>query len=264
MHLGTAIDATYAESRRSIPEWWSLPAGRIQVSPPQEISMHAASTIASPFRTAPAAVVMQGATPRSTDEPHGITLRLAKSEELFAEGEAAEYFYKVVSGTVRTYKLLSDGRRQIDAFHLAGDIFGIEAGAEHRFSAEAVGDATVAAFRRNSLERLTRDHAAFGAHVLSSMLRNLERAQEHMLLLGRKNAKEKIASFLLDLAGRMHESEHVELPMLRNDIADHLGLTIETVSRTLTELARTGLIRLVAGSRSIVLVDKAGLEFLNA
>jgi CRP/FNR family nitrogen fixation transcriptional regulator len=212
----------------------------------------------------PAAVAMQGATPRSIDGPQGIALRLARGEELFAEGEAADYFYRVVSGTVRTYKLLNDGRRQIDAFHLAGDIFGIEAGAEHRFSAEAVGDATVVAFRRNSLERLTRDHAAFGEHVLSSMLRNLQRAQEHMLLLGRKTAKEKIASFLLDLAERLHESDHVELPMLRNDIADHLGLTIETVSRTLTEFARKGLIGLAAGSRSIVLTDKAGLACLNA
>ena len=196
--------------------------------------------------------------------PQGFTLRLAKGEELFAEGESAEYFYKIVSGTVRTCKLLSDGRRQIDAFHLQNDIFGIETGAEHRFSAEAVCDTVVVAYRRSNLDRLTREHTAFGEQVLSSMLRNLQRAQDHMLLLGRKSAKEKMASFLLDLAHRLQQSDQVELPMQRTDIADHLGLTIETVSRTLTEFARSGLISLTAGSRSISLVDKVGLKFLDA
>jgi len=212
----------------------------------------------------PAAVIMQGATPRPEHEPQGVTLRLAKGEELFAEGEEAAYFYKVAAGTLRTYKLLSDGRRQIDAFHLSGDIFGIEAGAEHRFSAEAVGGVAVIAYRRSALDRLTREHPAFGEQVMSSMIRSLERAQDHMLLLGRKTAQEKIATFLLDLAERMHEDDRFELPMLRSDIADHLGLTIETVSRTLAEFARKGLIKLAAGSRSVVLSDRAGLEFLNA
>lgn len=219
---------------------------------------------ATSLQARPAVATMQGAAPRSTGEPQGVLLRVAKDEELFAEGEPAEYFYRVVSGTVRTCKLLSDGRRQIDAFHLPGDIFGIEACAEHRFSAEAVGGTTVMAYRRSSLDRLTREHPAFGEQILSSMLRNLQRAQDHMLLLGRKNAKEKIASFLLDLAQRLHEGDRVELPMQRNDIADHLGLTIETVSRTLTEFARSGLIALAAGSRSISLVDKVALKFLNA
>ena len=219
---------------------------------------------ATTLQTRPAVAIMQGAAPRSTGEPQGVILRVAKDEELFAQGEPAEYFYRIVSGTVRTCKLLSDGRRQIDAFHLPGDIFGIEACAEHRFSAEAVGGTTVMAYRRSSLDRLTREHPAFGEQVLSSMLRNLQRAQDHMLLLGRKNAKEKIASFLLDLAQRLHDRDRVELPMQRNDIADHLGLTIETVSRTLTEFARSGLIALAAGSRSISLVDKVALKFLNA
>jgi CRP/FNR family nitrogen fixation transcriptional regulator len=215
-------------------------------------------------KTIPAAVIMRGAMPRSESEPQGVPLRLAKGEELFAEGEAADYFYKVVTGTVRTYKLLSDGRRQIDAFHLTGDIFGIEAGAEHRFSAEAVGDASIVAYRRSSLDRLTRDYPAFGEQVMSSMMHRLERAQDHMLLLGRKTAQEKIATFLLDLAERLNEENHLELPMLRTDIADHLGLTIETVSRTLAEFARKGLIKLTAGSRSVALSNKAGLQFLNA
>src|SRR5512143_4083480 len=132
----------------------------------------------------PAAAALTGAAnlPREVELARlGTTQVLGKGEEVFAEGDAAEFFYKVVSGTIRTYKLLSDGRRQIDAFHLAGDIFGIEAGAEHRFSAEAVGSATVIAFRRSRLDQLTHDNPAFADQVMGSMIRNLERAQDHML-----------------------------------------------------------------------------------
>ncbi|UYN94598.1 MAG: helix-turn-helix domain-containing protein [Enhydrobacter sp.] len=221
----------------------------------------------SPAAKVPAPVVIRGLTTLKNggdDRQLGTTHVLGKGEELFAEGDPADCFYKVVSGTVRTYKLLSDGRRQIDAFHLAGDLFGLEAGAEHRFCAEAVDGATVVAFRRSRLDALTHDHPGFGDQVMSSMIRNLERAQEHMLLLGRKTAQEKIASFLLDMADRMHEDDHFELPMQRSDIADHLGLTIETVSRTLTEFARRGLIKVAASSRSIVLADKGRLQGMNA
>jgi len=190
---------------------------------------------------------------------------LAKGEELFAEGDPADYFYKVVSGSIRTCKLLSDGRRQIDAFHLAGDIFGLEAGPEYRFTAEALGDATLVAFRRSRLAELTAADPAFANQVLASMMKCLGRAQDHMLLLGRKTAQEKIATFLLDMAKRVSsDDEHVELPMQRSDIADHLGLTIETVSRTLTQFARQGLIRLQAGSRSVDLCNLAALRKLDA
>jgi CRP/FNR family transcriptional regulator, nitrogen fixation regulation protein len=214
----------------------------------------------------PAALAMKGAAamPRQTVEPTGLRQTFDRGAEVFAEGDAADCFYKVVSGTVRTYKLLADGRRQIDAFHLAGDMFGIEAGEEHRFSAEAVGPVEVIAYRRSRLEAMSRNDAAFGAQVMSSMIRNLERAKDHMLLLGRKTAHEKIATFLLDLAERLHEDDHFELPMQRSDIADHLGLTIETVSRTLTDFARKGLIKLAASSRSVVLANKEGLQQLNA
>jgi CRP/FNR family nitrogen fixation transcriptional regulator len=212
---------------------------------------------------APPAVVMQGMVPHPSAEPLGVTMRLGKGEELFAEGEEAEYLYKVVAGTVRTYKLLSDGRRQINDFYLAGDIFAIEAGREHRFSAEAVDDVTVIAWRRSRLDQLARDYRAFGEQVMSAMIRSLARAQDHMLLLGRKTAQEKIATFLLALAERMDGDDRIELPMPRGDIADHLGLTIETVSRTLSDLARQGLIKLAAGSRSLVLADRTGLQCLN-
>ncbi|HEX2726981.1 MAG TPA: helix-turn-helix domain-containing protein [Beijerinckiaceae bacterium] len=193
----------------------------------------------------------------------GATRRLGKDEEVFGEGDRAAYFYKVVSGAVRTSKLLSDGRRQIDAFHLAGDMFGIESGDEHRFSAEAVGDAAVVVYRRCALDTLAAQDGAFAREIVAAMMRALERAQEHMLLLGRKSAIEKIASFLLDMAERACDNA-IELPMSRIDIADHLGLTIETVSRSLTQLERKGLIALPAQRRTIRLRHKAALENLRA
>jgi CRP/FNR family nitrogen fixation transcriptional regulator len=197
--------------------------------------------------------------------PGGMPLALRKDERLFDEGDEAEYFYKVVSGAIRSYKLMSDGRRQIDAFHLRGDIFGLEAGSEHRFSAEAVGDVSVIAYRRNRLATLMRDDAAFRDKIMGATLRSLERAQDHMLLLGRKTAEEKIATFLLDMAERIsRDDERFELPMQRSDIADHLGLTIETVSRVLSRFARSGLIRLLPASRSIGLCNRMALQSLNA
>jgi CRP/FNR family nitrogen fixation transcriptional regulator len=188
---------------------------------------------------------------------------LAKDEPVFAEGDRAAFFYKVVSGAIRTSKLLSDGRRQIDAFHLPGDIFGIESGDEHRFTAEALGSATVIAYRRCGLETLASADAAFSRQIVAAMMRSLERAQDHMLLLGRKSAMEKIATFLLDMAERFAGTDHVDLPMSRTDIADHLGLTIETVSRSLTQLERGGVIELPAHRRTILLRNKAALRHLD-
>lgn len=196
-------------------------------------------------------------------QPLGSTRIYVKDEEIFAEGDSATFFYKVVSGAVRTSKLLSDGRRQIDAFHLPGDIFGIEAGAEHRFGAEAVTGTTVVAYRRSKHDPLSAQDGALATQVLTAMMRSLERAQNHMLLLGRKSAMEKVAAFLLDLSERM-EDEALELPMSRIDIADHLGLTIETVSRSLTQLERQQVIEVPAHRRSIVLRDKAALRRLDA
>lgn len=214
------------------------------------------------------AVLMRGARPQpatseaSTDQT--LARKLCKGEELFTEGDDATYFYEVVSGAIRTSKLLNDGRRQIDAFHLPGDIFGLEAGDTHRFTAEATGDAKVVAHRRCSLATLALRNPTLGNQVMNSIMRNLERAQEHMLLLGRKTAHEKIASFLLDIARRLSAEELFELPMQRTDIADHLGLTIETVSRVLSEFARRNYIAITANSRAMKFCNKTALRQLNA
>ena len=192
----------------------------------------------------------------------GSVQSFAKDEEIFAEGDKAAYVYKVLSGVVRTSKLLSDGRRQIDAFHLAGDIFGIEAGDEYRFCAESVGNCVVVAYRRSHLAALTGRDAQLGQDMTMGMMRSLVRAQNHMLLLGRKSALEKIATFLLDMAERTADDSTLDLPMSRTDIADHLGLTIETVSRSFTQLERQGIIGLPS-ARRIVLSNRAALERLN-
>jgi CRP/FNR family transcriptional regulator, nitrogen fixation regulation protein len=186
---------------------------------------------------------------------------IAKDGEIFAEGDRPAFIYKVASGAVRTFKLLSDGRRQIDAFHLPGDIFGIETGEEHRFTAEALADATIILYRRYNLGVLPLDGGDFSRQIMTAMMRSLEHAQNHMLLLERKNALEKVATFLLVMAKRISNDDQVDLPMSRLDIADHLGLTI--VSRSLTQLERRGIIDLPA-HRSIVLRDRDVLGRLNS
>jgi CRP/FNR family transcriptional regulator, nitrogen fixation regulation protein len=194
--------------------------------------------------------------------PAGLRRTFAKGERLFAEGDPSDHFYKLVSGTIRTSKLLSDGRRQIDSFHLAGDIFGLENSKDRHFSAEAIEPVVVLAFRRTQFTTLLHADPAFGEQLMSATIASLDRAHDHMVLLGRKSALEKVATFLLDLANRLSKGNSVDLPMQRADIADYLGLTIETVSRVLSQMVRDGLINLAGASRTIFLKDKAALELL--
>lgn len=221
----------------------------------------------------PAALALRGLAvpPRVLTQPDdtlfsgGIRRSIARGEEVFADGDTAEYIYKIVSGTVRSCKLLNDGRRQIDSFHFAGDIFGLESGGEHRLTAEAVDDVVVLAFRRCRFDSLVQRDPALSHQLMNSVIASLERAHEHMVLLGRKTAQEKIASFLLGMANRLApRADRFDLPMQRADIADHLGLTIETVSRVLTQMMRDGLIKLTAAGRTIVLQNKMSLQELNA
>ena len=196
----------------------------------------------------------------------GAPIRFERNVEVYGEGEAAEYFYQVVKGAVRTYKVLQDGRRQIGAFHLPGDIFGLEAGDEHSFSAEAIGDCTIRVAKRSGIVARAARDSDVAADLWAATAKSLRGAQEHMLLLGRKTAEERVASFLLKMAGRSGGAgaePTIELPMCRQDIADYLGLTIETVSRTLTHLENTLAIELPS-SRRILLRSKASLQRLNA
>jgi len=174
----------------------------------------------------------------------GSVQNFTQDREIFAQGAAAEYFYKVVSGVVRTCKFLVDGRRQIDAFHLAGDIFGLEPGAEHPLSAEAVCDCTVIAYRKNRLEGMAVHDKNLSWELLGFAMSGMEQAREHSFLLGRRGAVEKVAGFLLGWAEKYQHDGMISLAMSRQDIADYLGLTIETVSRTLSQLERDNVIDL--------------------
>ena len=223
-------------------------------------------TITAASRTRQQATAIPAAAPSLPQAgPQAGTRRaFAKGAELFVEGDASTFFYKVVSGTVRTVKLLADGRRQIEAFYVAGDVFGLERGSSHTLTAEAVEGVAAIAYRRSDFASLMRRDPAVTEALMSATLANLDRAHEHMVLLGRKTAMERMASFLLDLARRLSCGDRVRLPMQRSDIADHLGLTIETVSRTLTQMVRADLIRLAEAGHTIVLADKDALRLLAA
>ena len=193
----------------------------------------------------------------------GVRVTYARNNEIFGEGEPAKSVYRVLKGVVRTYRILADGRRQISEFYLPGDVFGLEAGREHRTSAEAVGDCELLAMRRSRLaERAMNDNAT--AHKLWAVtLHHLRRSEEHMLVLGRKGACERLAWFLLDMAARIPAPNRLDLPMSRQDMGDYLGLTIETVSRSMTQLQDDGMIALPS-SRQVMLRDKAALFDLAA
>ena len=185
-------------------------------------------------------------------------MQFARNEEVFAEEETADFVYKVISGAVRDVRILDDGRRQIGAFHLPGDVFGLECGDTHRHTAEAVMDSEIALVRRSTLERATEVDGAAARKLWSVTSADLRRLQDHLLLLGRKSAVERVAAFLTDLARRQRQTDVVDLPMPRSDVADYLGLTIETVSRTLTQLERDHAIAMPS-ARHIVLRDRLAL-----
>jgi CRP/FNR family transcriptional regulator, nitrogen fixation regulation protein len=192
----------------------------------------------------------------------GAPVTFHRNEEIFGENEPAEHLYKVLSGTVRTYKMLNDGRRQIGAFHLAGDIFALEAGEQHTFSAEAIGEATVLVIRRSAVTALAERDGEIARQLWTLTAHELHRVQAHVLLLI-KNAQERVAGFLLEMAERAPAADTIDLPMSRQDIADYLGLTIETVSRTLTQLEAAAAIALPS-SRRVVLRDRSALSHLSA
>lgn len=160
--------------------------------------------------------------------------------EIYAQGQRSGNLYKIEFGAVRIYRLLTDGRRQISAFHLPGEVFGFETDTTHHFFAEAIGATGINVLRANSSE------ADIAGELLPFALQSLVRAQEHLLVLGRQNAAERIAAFLTDMSARQGGLRQIELPMSRTDIADYLGLTIETVSRVFSKLRQKGIIRLAS------------------
>jgi len=191
----------------------------------------------------------------------GAMMSYPRNAEIFGEDEPADYIYKVTGGTVRTYKILSDGRRQIGGFYLPGDIFGLETADAHTLSAEAMTDAKILVVKKSALSTLAGHDAAVAQKLFALTARELRRVQDRILLLI-KSAQERVASFLLEMAERAPAGNSIDLPMSRQDIADYLGLTIETVSRTLTSLESCAAIE-VPTSRRIVLRNRSALNRLH-
>jgi CRP/FNR family nitrogen fixation transcriptional regulator len=194
--------------------------------------------------------------------PSSVPMNFGRNAEIFAEGEKAGYVYKLVSGVIRVSKLLPDGRRQISAFHLPGDMFGFEIDDIHHASAEAIVPVKVVAFKWHSLLSATAS-CGFVHELLNRTMIGLRQTQDHLLLLGRKNALERLAAFLLEMARRSRSQDMLELAMPRHDIADYLGLTLETVSRMFAELKEAGIIKLDS-ARRVRLLDMDKLKALGA
>jgi len=193
----------------------------------------------------------------------GAVMPFSRNVEIYGEGEPADYLYKVVQGAVRTHKLLNDGRRQIGGFYLPGDVFGLEIDGEHRLTAEAICDSKIVVIKRSAVVALAARQGDIARELWAMTARELASVQNLMLTLGRKTAQGRVAAFLLEMAARGHCANEVELPMSRQDIADYLGLTIETVSRTLTQLENTSAIELPS-SRRIVLRNRSALNRINS
>lgn len=190
------------------------------------------------------------------------TVRVDSNQAIFSEGDGADALYNVTAGTVKLYKLLPDGRRQITGFLITGDFLGLTVNESYAYTAETVTVTSLCRFSRRKMEALLDEFPKMQRRLFSMASNELAAAQDQMLLLGRKTAKEKICSFLLLLSKRAtrrgHKENPVFVPMSRADIADYLGLTTETVSRTFTQLKTSGVISLLEGNRILI----ANLEAL--
>lgn len=195
----------------------------------------------------------------------GVTQRFGAGQTLLNEGEPASRFAIITEGAVKVYKLMLDGRRQITGFLFAGDILGFTFAPDFSYSADALTEVRLCRLPRSQFERLLDDHPAMARHFLAMASTELAAAQTQMVLLGRKSADEKIASFVLMLSDREYKHDRsgavIALPMTRTDIADYLGLTTETVSRTFTRLKNYGWIALETPG-SITILDHNALSNL--
>jgi CRP-like cAMP-binding protein len=175
-----------------------------------------------------------------------VVIRAGRDEEIIAQGEESEHCFQVISGCVRTVRLLEDGRRQVGEFRFAGDVIALEMEGTQEFSAEAATPVTVRRFRLRPIEERARVDPIFACRLRRLVADQMRVARGRLILLGRMTASERIASFLLEMSSRLRRlgTSSIELPMSRADISDYLGLTIETVSRRLTDLRRRGVIEL--------------------
>lgn len=196
---------------------------------------------------------MQGLTAefQRGEDPQDTILKFRKGEIIFSQGDPSDGWFEVVSGTVRTCHFHVDGHRQLMGFFYQGDVFGVEYGARET-AAEAVTNTILT-------RRVVRDGETNSSRQSRALERALDSANQYIFLLGRRNANERVAAFLLIAAKRLSTLGSIPLPMTRGDIADHLGLTIHTVSRTISGFVRQGLIER-EGPQLCRLVDLQGLR----
>jgi CRP/FNR family transcriptional regulator len=192
---------------------------------------------------------------------------VAAGETVLQEGDAAQDFFNITHGTAKLYKLLPDGRQQITGFAGTGHFLGLAHSTSYAFSAEAIEPMQMCRFSRPKLRALIADFPALEARLLETACNELAAAQEQMLLLGRKTARERLASFLLmrsrQAAPCCHSATVIRLPMTRGEIADYLGLTTETVSRVFTQFRKAKRIA-TPSSTEVVVLDQEWLEDLAA
>jgi CRP-like cAMP-binding protein len=177
-------------------------------------------------------------------EAVGSVANFARNEIIFGEGEENTSSYKVVSGVVRLCRVTEDGRRQIAGFRLPGDMIGMEWTGNYEMTAEAVRDVVVVRYARTRLDRLSQERASVRDHLLDRLRQDLRAAQEHLIMLNCQTALERVASFVLQQARRAgaRDGDDIDMQLGRQDIADYLGLTLETVSRTFSEMKARNII----------------------
>lgn len=183
-------------------------------------------------------------------------------EDIYRPGEPASFVYRITEGAVVSYRLYADGRRQVTGFALPGDVLGLEAGGEHRTHAQALGPVTARVLRRARLSALAAADGVLARALWRASLCAFQRSEDHAMILARQGAVERVAAFLLGYAERIGATDVIDLPMSRQDMADHLGLTIHTVSRSLSQLQSEGLIS-ARSSRHVRLLRRDRLEAMR-
>ncbi|NKN39014.1 helix-turn-helix domain-containing protein [Agrobacterium sp. a22-2] len=210
--------------------------------------MRASSSIAPSNFRAPRALLAKTFT-----RPRPVAM-LTPDTEIYAQGEASGVLYRIEFGAVKIYRLMADGRRQVIAFHFAGETFGFECGQVRSFFAECIVATGLTTVDMD-------DDGRFPADLMELALKEMVRAQEHLLVVGKQSAIEKLSVFLVDLVERQGGLDSVDIPMTRTDIGDYLGMTIETVSRSLSRLKSEGILRL-RSNRSIEILSPNRLSRL--
>lgn len=200
--------------------------------------------------------------PRDRITTIGTVVHFSRNETIFNEGDESRFTYRVLSGAVRLCKVLPDGRRQIADFALTGDFFGLEAKPEHALTAEALGEVAVVRYSKKQLDQLSDEKPEFRNALIATLRQSLWSAQHHLIMLGRQTATERVVSFILQLSERANNAATIDLPMCRQDIADYLGLTIETVCRILTHLKKRRIIA-TPDRHTIIFKNRPALEALR-